>query len=136
MFLSSRKKTINTTHESTLIWKYNDSESTLATHFIKYNDYESTLATHVFKNNDYESTFASHFQNNNNYESTLATHVQKYPRVHPRLTSPQLRVVVVRRVKSLTDHPKFVFTGHRSTGHGLHTGVYFVVQIYCSDFFI
>ena len=48
LFLSFRKKTIHTTHESTLIWKYNDSESTLATHFIKYNDYESTLATHVF----------------------------------------------------------------------------------------
>ena len=31
MFLSSREKTIHTTHESTLIWKYNDSESTLAT---------------------------------------------------------------------------------------------------------
>ena len=113
VFLSSRKKTIHTTPESTRIWKYNDSESTLATHFIKYNDYESTLATHMFKNNDYESTLATHVFENNDYESTLATHlknndyestlptyVQKYPRVHPRLTSPRLRVVVVRRVQN------------------------------------
>ena len=81
-----RKKniyTVHTTHESSLTWKYNDSESTLANHFIKYNDYESTLATH-FKNNE--------------YESTLVTHVQKCSRVHPRPTSPRLRVVVIRRV--------------------------------------
>ena len=34
-FLSSRTKMIHTTHESTRIWKYNDSESTLATHVWK-----------------------------------------------------------------------------------------------------
>ena len=71
MFLSSREKTIHTTHDSTLIWKYNDdSESTLATHFIKYNDYESTRTTHVFKNNDYESTLATHFKNCATHEPT------------------------------------------------------------------
>ena len=42
-----RSRKIHTTHESTLIMKYNDSESTLATHYIKYNDYESTLVTYV-----------------------------------------------------------------------------------------
>ena len=76
-----------------------DYESTLATHFLNDNDYESTLATHVLKNNDYESTHATHVFKNNDYESTLANHVKKCPRVHPRLTSPRLRVVIVRRVE-------------------------------------
>ena len=43
--------------------KYNDYESTLASHFNKYNDYESTHATQFFLSNDSESTHATRFFN-------------------------------------------------------------------------
>ena len=51
----------------------------------------------------HESTLIGKY---NCYESTLAIHVQKCPRVHPRLTSPRLRVEVARRLELCMDTPR------------------------------
>lgn len=96
------------TQESTLIWKYDDYESTLLVTQLKKpnDDYETTLlATQSKKLND-------------DYETTFPTHVEKCLHcTHDLPAHDEVRVVVVRRVKFFKTHSER--RKNRETNHSI-----------------